>query len=279
MDNNVYPIPLGEIHVSDLDVRHTRPDTDIQDLAESIAKLGQLQPVVLRGRFGQHTFKAPDGRDQYELIIGQRRYLALQRLRRATAKAVFAGEIDKTEAMAQSLAENLLRVKLNHADAAEAVTDLYRHYGDMESVHRATGMSLTMIRKYLDVRARASERMLLLLQEAKVSLEDLRRCLDAAKDDAGKAERLLDRIAAAALTGPEKERMVEYGRAHPRAHAEKILEEALRPVVERRLTVRLPDLLRAALQNAVDSLSMEPTEVVALALQEWLQEQGFTETR
>jgi len=267
MDQKIYDISVDQIQVSDLDVRHSQREKEVADLAKSIDRLGQLQPVVLLG----HRKQEPP----YQLIIGQRRYEAIRFLGLPNVRAVFAGALSPVDAKKRSLAENMLRVPLNHADAADAVTELYKELGSIDDVHDATGVSQKMIRKYLDVRARASDPMLERLRAEEVKVDDIRRCLDAAKDDIAKAERLLDRIADTDLSQPEKSRLVEYGQTHPSASADEILKEAQRPRVEARQTVRLPEAVRQGLESAVAHFEMEASEVLTLALQEWLADQGF----
>ena len=49
-DQQIHEIRLKDIEVSELNVRHTDKNVDIDDLAASIKVHGLLQPVVLRGR-------------------------------------------------------------------------------------------------------------------------------------------------------------------------------------------------------------------------------------
>lgn len=85
----IYDISLGDIEISEDNVRESRPETDLDELAASIKLHGLLQPVVLKGVFGK---------PKYELIGGQRRYLAHERLRKSKIRAVFAGSnLTKTD--------------------------------------------------------------------------------------------------------------------------------------------------------------------------------------
>ena len=66
-DDRIYSVPLKHIVLSDDNVRQTEPTKDLQELADSIKRHGQLQAVVLIGEYG---------RPKYHLIVGQRRFLA-----------------------------------------------------------------------------------------------------------------------------------------------------------------------------------------------------------
>ena len=262
----IYDIPMKDIKVSDQNVRHTDADVDINDLAASIEVHGQLQPVVLRGE--------KDDGPTYELIVGQRRYLAHKKLGSATIRATFAGNITDLQAKIRSLAENVHRVPLNHADAADAVTSLYKHYHNNErKVARELGLSLQRVRQYIDVKSRATPKMMGLLRKKKVSLVDVRRALDAAAGDTAKAERFVVEIGR--LPTPAKKRLVDYGRAHPSASKEKVLEEANKPRLETTVLVDLPMLTRQALDKAAKDLAMGTEEVAARAVTEWLTTMGF----
>ena len=64
------PIDINEIDVSLSNVRKSNLKEGIEELAKSIAEIGVQQPVVV--------FQKKNKR--FELIIGQRRYLACQSL-------------------------------------------------------------------------------------------------------------------------------------------------------------------------------------------------------
>src|SRR5688572_3321982 len=120
----IYEIPLSEIQISDDNVRQQDPTKDLDELAASIKRHGLLQPVVLNGEHG----KPP-----YELISGQRRFLAHQEiLKSPTIRAVFAGKLTHSEALVRSLVENLQRVQLSYEDTAKAVTYLYKQFDGNE---------------------------------------------------------------------------------------------------------------------------------------------------
>jgi len=125
--------PLEQIHEVDIDdielshdnVRLSHATKDLDELAASIKRHGLLQPIVLIGEVG----KPP-----YKLISGQRRFLAHKDiLKRDKIRAVFTQRaLSKTQAVVQSLVENLQRVELEYADIAKAVTFLYEKLGKDE---------------------------------------------------------------------------------------------------------------------------------------------------
>jgi ParB/RepB/Spo0J family partition protein len=272
--SRIYDISIDKIEISEHNVRDTQPAKDVDELAASIEKHGLLQPVVL---LGARTDPPP-----YKLIIGSRRFLAHRDLlaqkdeRWRMVRAIFAGPIDRVQACVRSLAENMQRVDLNHADAAKAITELYVHYGHDDSrVAEETGMSLRRVRQYIYIEELASGRMKEKLRRGEVTPADVKRVLEAAQGNIRKAEGLLDLMTQYKLTGHEKKRVVEYGTTHPDADADDIVTEARRPRVEQVIAVSLSKAMQAALELAVEALSMGPEEVAAQALTEWLSDQGF----
>ncbi len=267
-DEKIHEIPLSDIKVSPENVRTEQVDKELNELAASIRKHGLLQPVVLRGNFGD---KPP-----YELIVGQRRFKAHQNLGKETIRAVFAGAIDDTQAKLRSLVENMHRVELTWADAADAVTALYQHFRRNDrKVAEETGMSLRRVRQHIRIEERASEKTKAKLKSGKLSPADAQRALDAAGDDSEKADELLRYMEEKRLTKYEKDRMVEYGSVHPTAPAKKVIEAALKPKLEQTVIVNLPEDVRNALARAANKLNLSDEEVASRALKEWLSDKGF----
>ena len=264
----IYEIPLNEIAVDDQNARQSEANKDLEELAASIRKHGQLQPVVLRGGYG----KPP-----YKLIIGQRRYLACKKIPRQRAiKATFAGKIDDTQAAIRSLAENMCRVELSYADTADAITALYKRYNrDDGRVHEETGLSLRKIRQFIAIEERASPKTKAKLRAGTVEPVDVQRALRAASDDIGKADELLELMKKHKLDKHQKSRMVEYGEQHRKATPDEIIKRASEPVVEQSFVVKLSDRATQGLLSAAKKLAMAPDEVAARAVEEWLSSQGF----
>jgi ParB family transcriptional regulator, chromosome partitioning protein len=266
--SEIYDIPLEQINIGDHNVRLTNPEKDLDQLAASIKRQGLLQPIVLEGEYGSPP---------YQLVSGQRRFLAHERFLHAKAiQAVFVGKISRTEAIIRSLVENLQRADLEFRDTANAVTELYKELGSDEAVRDATGLSLRRIRSHLLIEARASEKMKTYLHAGRVSVADVKRSLQAAQDDIAKAERLLDLIVEYNPTSHEKRRLVSYGMKSPGATADDIFADARKPHVEQKLVVALSEDVRAALAEATKSLEMDnAAELVERIIAEWLEQEGF----
>jgi ParB family chromosome partitioning protein len=265
-DDRIYSVPLKDIVLSDDNVRQTQPTKDLQELADSIKRHGQLQPVLLMGEYGT---------PKYDLIVGQRRFLAHRDILGADEiKATFVKKMTDTEAKVCSLAENMCRVELTYKDAADAITALYRTFGHNDKrLAREIGLSLQKVRQYIYIEERASEKTKRKLREGKVKPVDAQRALRAASDDIDKADQLLERMKK--FDRYQKQRMVDYGQQNPKASVTAIVAKAEQPTVERQLLVRLSERARSGLAAAAKKMFMEPEEVAARAVEEWLSTQGF----
>ena len=91
---------------------------DSAELVHSIKEVGLLQPVVVRKR----------GEDDYELIMGERRWRASQEAGRTTIPAIVR-DTDDVDMLRDALLENLHRSQLNPLEEAAAYGQLLEDFG------------------------------------------------------------------------------------------------------------------------------------------------------
>ena len=91
-------------------------EDEIKQLAESIRENGQIAPIVVR--------KIDDN---YELIVGERRWRATQLLKKETINAVVIEADEKTSAVL-SIVENVQREDLNSMEEAESLDRLMKEF-------------------------------------------------------------------------------------------------------------------------------------------------------
>lgn len=111
-DARVVQLPLARIAANPYQPRSAAVDSDITSLAESIAASGVLQPIVVR-----------PSRDGYQIIAGERRFLAVSRLGWREIPALVRDASDP-QMLEWALIENIQREDINAIDRAEA----YRLY-------------------------------------------------------------------------------------------------------------------------------------------------------
>lgn len=90
----------------------------LKALADSIRAQGVVQPIIVR----------PAGGNRYEIIAGERRWRAAQRLGLKTIPAIIRS-MDERAAMAVALVENIQRADLNALEEAEALHKLIKECG------------------------------------------------------------------------------------------------------------------------------------------------------
>lgn len=91
-------------------------EDEIKQLAESIRENGQIAPIVVR--------KIDNN---YELIVGERRWRATQLLKKETINAVVIEADEKTSAVL-SIVENVQREDLNSMEEAESLDRLIKEF-------------------------------------------------------------------------------------------------------------------------------------------------------
>ncbi|MEO6119904.1 MAG: ParB/RepB/Spo0J family partition protein [Terriglobales bacterium] len=111
----------------------------LAELAASIQQQGVIQPVVLR--------PLPGGR--FQLMAGERRWMASQRAGRETVPAVVRAASDE-QAMEITIIENLQREDLNVVEQARAYERLSREFGlTQEQMAHKTGKDRTSVSNFL----------------------------------------------------------------------------------------------------------------------------------
>jgi ParB family chromosome partitioning protein len=139
----VKDVKMNLINVSSFNTRKDlgagTEDTSLDDLANSIKEKGLLSPITVQRR--------DDG--TYDLIVGQRRFLACKKLGWDVIPSIVREKMDDTDATIISLIENVHRADMSPIDKAKAYQKIYEKYKDYDKVERETGVSISTIRKYL----------------------------------------------------------------------------------------------------------------------------------
>lgn len=116
-------LPLQKVEPNPLQPRKTFDPEALQELADSIAIHGVIQPLTVR--------KLPSG--YYQIIAGERRWRA-SRLAGLTEVPVVVIEADDKKAMELALIENLQRADLNPIEEALGYRQLMQEYGMTQEV-------------------------------------------------------------------------------------------------------------------------------------------------
>ncbi len=130
------------VELIDRNPYQTRTHVDeaaLQELADSIKATGVLQPITVRA--------VPGGR--YQLIAGERRWLASQQAGKPTVPAIVR-QVSNEQAMEMTIIENLQREDLNPMEQARAFDRLSREFGlTQEQISSRTGKERSSVANFL----------------------------------------------------------------------------------------------------------------------------------
>ena len=134
----VREIDLAQIHANPHQPRQRFDEAALDELAQSIAEKGVLQPILLR----------PVG-DGYEIIAGERRWRAAQRARLHRIPALVR-DMDDAATSEVALIENIQREDLNAIEEAEGYKQLILKFShSQDEVGRLVGKSRSHVANLL----------------------------------------------------------------------------------------------------------------------------------
>ena len=137
--SSINEIELSKIAVNPNQPRREFDQTALQELADSIAEIGIIQPITLR--------KLSD--DEYQIIAGERRFRASQ-MAGLTSIPAYIRTADDENVMEMALIENIQREDLNSVEIALAYQHLLEQYGlTQERLSERIGKKRTTIANYL----------------------------------------------------------------------------------------------------------------------------------
>jgi ParB family transcriptional regulator, chromosome partitioning protein len=143
-------IDITKLYVSNVNARKTltgvEDETGISDLANDISTNGLINPITVR-KIGE----------QYEIIAGQRRYLAMRTLNKTSIPCNVL-KVDTQKAEELSLVENVQRNQMTTGDKVRSYSKLYETYNkDIDKVVSSVHVSKNTIQKYLKIKDLPSE--------------------------------------------------------------------------------------------------------------------------
>jgi ParB family chromosome partitioning protein len=168
----------------------------LQELADSIAARGVIQPIIVR----------PSGPERYEIVAGERRWRAAQKAQLHRIPAIVR-DFDEAETLEIALIENIQREDLNPIEEARAYKKLIGQFGhSQEALGRLVGKSrshVANLMRLLDLPVAVQERVM----QSELSMGHARALIGAPD-----CERLAGDIARKGLSVRDTERLVRDAR-------------------------------------------------------------------
>lgn len=132
-------IPLEAIDRNPYQTRTRFDEDSLAELAASIAATGVVQPILVR--------PLPNGR--FQLIVGERRFLASKKAGKETIPALLR-QVSDQQAMEITIVENLQRSDLNPMEQARAYDRLTREFKlTQEQMAQRTGKDRASVANFL----------------------------------------------------------------------------------------------------------------------------------
>jgi len=134
--------PKNQLSISDLIPNKYQPrkifdEDNLNDLTNSIKERGILQPIIVR--------KSNDDKSKFEIIAGERRWLAAQKAGLHTVPVVIT-EADDLKSLEFAIVENIQRHDLNPLEEAQGYKRLIDEFNyDQEKVSKFIGKSRSHI--------------------------------------------------------------------------------------------------------------------------------------
>jgi ParB family transcriptional regulator, chromosome partitioning protein len=261
-------IPLADLVIGKGQVRVKDVGKELDELAESIQVMGLLEPIVV----------APaDKLGKYEILTGQRRYLAHKQLKMPTiAAAILSEKVDESMAKAISVTENLVRRDISQKEKIDACTALYKKYGSFAAVRDATGLNYDTVRQYVKY-DRLVPQLKKLVDEGAVDVKVALRAQDAASvtgtTNAKDAVKLAKEMSG--MSGVQQQRIVEDRESNPDTPVDDVIEGAKTGAKITQIVVTLSAEAHRSLQAFAKSEGQNQDDAAATLIQEALEQKGF----
>ena len=261
-------IPLSELEISKSQVRLSDISTDIDELADSIRTVGLLEPIVV----------APPGPSgKYEIILGQRRFLAHQELGLETITAGILSEpVEEIEAKVLSVTENLVRRELNRKDLIDVCTYLYKQYGSITDVANETGLRAQKVSEYVKY-DRLIPDLKGLVDNGNVELKTALRAQDAAavmgNSDSEEVVKLAKEMSP--MSGAQQKKIQQELKDDPTVSVDEVIEQAKSGGRVTQIVVTLGQQVHTSLGRFAKEEGTSTGEAAAQLIENGLSSNGY----
>ena len=140
-DSNIKKLPISVLVSNKFQPRKIFDEESLKDLTNSISERGIIQPIIVR--------KSNDDKAKFEIIAGERRWLAAQKAGLHEVPVVIT-EADDLKSLEFAIVENVQRNDLNAIEEAKGYQRLIKDFSyDQEKVAKFIGKSRSHIANFL----------------------------------------------------------------------------------------------------------------------------------
>jgi len=256
-------VPTEKIIVGEYNVRSLKEaQRDLESLKQSMKRRGLIQPIIVVSKD-----------DKFELVVGQRRWLAARELGWKTIPAIIFDPMKVTEGKIYSAIENIHRKELSFKELSKACEYLYDEFeGDADAMARELGIkkqqAIDLLRNRL-----VPEEVREMVDTKKIRKSDAIRATLAGFPDEKKIVEIAEEMPK--LTTIERRRILDVSTENPEAAPKELVEAAKKPPDEIEYRVVLLRKWAKGLETAAKDRGEEPEETARIAIIDWLEAKGF----
>lgn len=264
----VMELPLEVLEIGRAQSRVRDVSEGISELAESIRKMGLLEPIIVCPGLTE---------GKYEVLVGQRRFLAHKELGYDKIMAAILDErVDEITAKVISVTENMVRRDVNRRDLIDVCTWLYKKYSTTRDVAEETGLPESMVREYVKY-DRLIPQLKEMVDQKGLDLKTALRAQDAASAETGKpraeeAAKFADEMRG--MTGANQQRLVKKRRENPSISVDEAIRQARTGEVVL-ITVALGEAVHASLKQFAADEGTKQDDAAGTLITEALAEKGY----
>ena len=160
IERNINKLPISDLLSNKFQPRKIFDEDNLQDLTNSIKERGIIQPIIVR--------KSADQDSKYEIIAGERRWLAAQKAGLHEVPVVIT-DVNDLKSLEFAIVENVQRHDLNAIEEARGYQRLIEEFSyDQVKVAKFIGKSRSHITNYLRL-LNLPETVLKLVEDNKLS--------------------------------------------------------------------------------------------------------------
>jgi ParB family chromosome partitioning protein len=263
-------IPLEDLEIGKGQVRLRDVGKEIDELADSIAAVGLIEPIVVC---------PSESPVKYEIITGQRRYLAHQELKKPSILAAVLDErVDEITAKVISVTENLVRRDLSSRDLIDVCTELYRKYGSVKAVAKETGLPEPKVSLYVKFEqlVPALKKM---VTEGEVRLPTALRAQKAASVSGEVISEEAVELAKemSGMSGAQQKKIVQDRASNPDQAVDEVIEHAKKGGKVTQIVVTLTSNVHTSLASYAEFEDTSTDDAARLLIESGLSTKGFLE--